>query len=46
MYSGKSGCNRSKVVVFEQKVVIQAKWLYSSKGGCIREKSFYSGKSV
>ena len=45
MYSGKSGCNRSKVVLFEQKCFIPAKWLYSGKSGCIREKSFYSRKS-
>ena len=42
----------SKVVLFEQKCFIPAKWLYSGKGGCIRAKEFciranylYSGKS-
>ena len=38
MYSGKSGCNRAKVVVIGQN------WLYSGNSGCIRVKWLQSGK--
>ena len=37
---GKSGCIRTKVVVFGQK------WLYSGKSGCIRSNWLYSDKVV
>ena len=51
MYSGKSDCNRVKVVVFGKVVVVgqsgcvPAKWLYSDKTGCIKAKRLCSGKS-
>ena len=52
-YSGKSGCIRTKVVVFGQKwlylckvVVFGQKFLYSGKSGCIRAKWSYSDKLV
>ena len=37
--SGKSCCNRTKLVVIGQK------WLYLGKSGSIRTKSLYSSKS-
>ena len=47
LYSGNSGCNRAKVVVFGQKwlysgkvVVFGQKWLYSGKSGFVRSKWF------
>ena len=44
LHLGKSGCIRAKVVVFGQKCLssckccIWAKWFYSGKSACIREK--------
>ena len=44
LYSGKvvvfgqKGCIPSNVAVFEQNRLYSAKWLYSDKSGCIREK--------
>ena len=52
LYSGKSGSNGDKVVVFEQKwlylekvVVFGQKLLYSFKVVVFGQKSLYSGKS-
>ena len=52
LYSGKSGCNRAKVVVFWQSVSYLAKWLYSGnvvvigQSGCVLAKWLYSRKVV
>ena len=52
LYSGKSGCVRAKVVVFEKIVCIPGMWLYSGKVVVfgkkivvIRQNCPYSGKS-
>ena len=42
-YSGKSGCNRVKVVVFGQTWLYSGKRFYLDKNGCIRKKRVYSG---
>ena len=53
MYSGKSRCIRTKVVVYVQSgfirakvVVFEKKWLYSDKVVVIRQKWMYSDKVV
>ena len=53
MYSGKSGCNPAKVVVFglsgciwARVVVFGQKILYSGRSGCILAKWLFSGKVV
>ena len=38
LYSGKSGCNRTNLVVFGEK------WLYLCKSGCNWRRWLYSGK--
>ena len=38
LYSGKNGCIRAKVVVFEQNCCIQAKVLLFRQSDCIRAK--------
>ena len=38
MYSGKSGCNRAKVVAFRQSDFILANVVVFGQSGCIRAK--------
>ena len=38
LYSGKSGCNRAKVVVFRQSWYIRSKTVVFGQSGCIRSK--------
>ena len=52
MHSGKSGCIRAKLVVFEQMglisgnvVVLGQKWLYSKGSGCVRPNEVVFGQS-
>ena len=35
---------RAKMLVFEEKVCIRAKWLYLCKSGCIRAKAIVFGQ--
>ena len=38
LYSGKSGCIRTKWFYMGKVVVFGQKWMYSGKSGCIRAK--------
>ena len=44
-YSGKSGCNQAKVVVFWQIWSCLGKVVIFGQCGCIRAKWLYSGKN-
>ena len=46
LYSSKSGCIRTKVVVFGQIGCIRAKVVLFLQSGCILAKWLYSGKVV